>query len=170
MAGVRTPCRRLYEWCLTMGRSPKYYADVHPIWASSLAMDGYTDKEIAQKMGISKSTLNNWKKIYPEFMDSLKKGKEPADAEVEQSLFKAAKGYEIEEKKVVIDQESKKAIRIETTVRHVPPNVTAAIFWLKNRRPDKWRDVNKIEHTGKDGQSLGVVEILKLPDNGRDSQ
>ncbi len=154
-----------------MGRNTKYYPDIHPIWAESLAMEGYTDKEIALRMGISKATLNNWKKIYPEFLDSLKKGKEPADAEVERALFKAAKGYDVNEKKITIDPQTGQPIRIETIVKHIAPNPTAAIFWLKNRRRDKWKDVNRHEMTGAGGTPLvppGDIVILELPDNERD--
>lgn len=98
---------------------------------------GLTEKQIAKNMGCSLSTLSAWKKDHPEILQSLKKGKEVADFEVENALYKRATGYEIEETitKIVKGKEV-----TETVKKRIPPDTTAAIFWLKNRRPDRWRD------------------------------
>jgi len=131
-----------------MARPKEYIQDLHDSWAWSLAMEGLTDKEIAQKMGIAKSTLNYWKNEYPTFLDSLKAGKEPIDAKVQNSLYQRAIGYSYKEKKVVVELDSngnQKPARIETTEKIVPPDTTAQIFWLKNRRPDLWRDKQEVE-------------------------
>ena len=102
------------------------------------ARDGLTDKQIAHNMGITPSTLYAWKDKYPEISESLKKGKEVVDIEVENALLKRAKGYAYLEQKTEIDPLGKKTIT--KTVKQVAPDVGAAVFWLKNRRPDRWRD------------------------------
>ena len=110
------------------------------------AKDGLIDEQIAANIGITTTTLYDWKKKYADFSDALKKGKETSDYEVENALFKSATGYEYEERKEVqevVDGIMRK--RVEITRKQVPPNATSAIFWLKNRKPDKWRNKQEIE-------------------------
>lgn len=107
------------------------------------ARDGLTDKDISQNIGISESTLNAWKKQFPEFSESLKKNKEVADRQVENALHKSAVGYYYEED-VVTNQGD-----VVTVKKYSKPNVTAGIFWVKNRMPDKWRDKQEIEQTNR---------------------
>jgi len=126
-----------------MGRPREYLEEIHDVWAWSLAVEGLTDKEIAKRIGIAKSTLNKWKNDFPSFSDSLKSGKETIDSKVEKSLFQRAIGYSYKEKKVVIEMDAngnQKPARIETTEKIVPPDTTAQIFWLKNRKSKEWRD------------------------------
>src|SRR5690625_176336 len=106
------------------------------------ARDGLTDEQIAKNMGISRSTLNEWKNKYSDILDTLKKGKEVVDLEVENALLKRALGYKYDEVTYEFGEEVKR-VRKE-----VVPDTTAQIFWLKNRRPDKWRDKQDIEHSG----------------------
>jgi len=146
-----------------MARPKEYIQDLHDSWAWSLAMEGLTDKEIAEKLGIAKSTLNNWKNEHPTFLDSLKAGKEPIDAKVQNSLYQRAIGYSYKEKKVVVELDSngnQKPARIETTEKIVPPDTTAQIFWLKNRRPDLWRDKQEVE------LSNPFLELMKAAADG----
>lgn len=98
------------------------------------ARDGLTDKQIAHNIGISEQTLNVWKKSYPSFSESLKKGKDVADYEVESALFKRATGFQYDEVTVEGGKETKRVTKM------VAPDTGAAAMWLKNRRPDKWRD------------------------------
>lgn len=110
------------------------------------ARDGLIDEQIAANIGITTTTLYDWKKKYSDFSDALKRGKESSDYEVENALFKSATGYEYEERKEVqevVDGVMRK--RVEVTRKQVPPNATSAIFWLKNRKPDKWRNKQEIE-------------------------
>ena len=110
------------------------------------AKDGLTDEQIAANIGVTTTTLYDWKKKYADFSDALKKGKETSNYEVENALFKSATGYEYEERKEVqevVDGVMRK--RVEITRKQVPPNATSAIFWLKNRKPDKWRNKQEIE-------------------------
>lgn len=117
------------------------------------ARDGLTDEQIAKNMGISAATLYNWKRDYLEISEALKKGKEVVDFEVENALLKKALGYKTKEMKLTRDGQ---LIEME---REVPGDVTAQIFWLKNRRPDKWRD--KPEEEKQD--SGGVTIINNIP-------
>ena len=108
------------------------------------ARDGLTDKQIAQNMGVSRSTLNEWKKKYPDILDTLKRGKAVIDYEVENALLKRALGFRYKE----IIKEPKKNAKtgqteltvVKEIIKEALPDTTAQIFWLKNRRPDKWRD------------------------------
>ena len=110
------------------------------------ARDGLIDEQIAANIGVTTTTLYDWKKKYADFSDALKKGKETSNYEVENALFKSATGYEYEERKEVqevVDGVMRK--KVEITRKQVPPNATSAIFWLKNRKPDKWRNKQEIE-------------------------
>jgi hypothetical protein len=104
------------------------------------ARDGLIDEQIAEEMGIGESTLNEYKKRYPEFMESLKRGKEVVDRQVENALLKRALGYDYEETKKTMTDKGSKSKRIEKTTKHAQPDTTAQIFWLKNRKPEEWRD------------------------------
>lgn len=140
-----------------MARPTDYIPNVHLAWAQSLAMDGLIDKEIADRMGIARSTLKLWEKNHPEFSDAIKIGKDSADAKVLTSLFKRATGYTDKEKKVVVEmdaQGNQKPARIETTDKHIIPDVGAICFWLKNRRPDEWRDKKDVELSGNPFEDL----------------
>lgn len=109
------------------------------------ARDGLTDEQIAQNIRISRDTLYVWKKKYPDISDALKKGKEVVDRQVENALLKRALGYEYEE----VKEKYEGNVMTERTVakKEVIPDVTAQIFWLKNRKPDKWRDKPDYEDT-----------------------
>lgn len=111
--------------------------------ARKLAKLGATDREAADFFQVDEATIHRWKHIYPEFCESLKVGKEAADDRVTQSLYRKAVGYTFDSMKY----HSYEGAVIETPcVEHVPPSDTAAIFWLKNRRPDEWREKTTVEH------------------------
>lgn len=98
------------------------------------AREGLTDEQIAKNIGIATSTFYNWEKKSIEFLEALKKGKEVVDFEVENALLKRALGYEYVEETYEYDILTKKV------KKYVAPDTTAQIFWLKNRKPNKWRD------------------------------
>ena len=107
------------------------------------AREGLTDAQIAAKMGIGTSTLYKYQVEHVEIVDALKRGKAPVDDEVENALLKRAKGgYEIKEKRIEKWKDADGVEREHTVIitREVPADTTAQIFWLKNRRPDLWRD------------------------------
>lgn len=102
------------------------------------ARDGLTDEQISQNMGIRPATFYEWKKRFPEFSDALKRGKEIVDRQVENALLKRALGYEYEE----VKEKFEGGVLTERTVtkKEVVADTTAQIFWLKNRKPEQWRD------------------------------
>lgn len=102
------------------------------------ARDGLTDEQIAHNMGCAYSTLREWKDKYPALSAALKKGKEVVDIEVENALLKRAMGYDYIEERVEVNGDGKR--KVTQTTKHVPGDTTAQIFWLKNRRTDRWRD------------------------------
>ena len=116
------------------------------------ARDGLTEEQIAKNMGVSRSTLSDYKVKYPDILRAIKNSKEVADREVENALFNKATGYTVKLKKpmkvrhVEYDEQTGKKIaeyeRIEYIEEevHVPADTTAQIFWLKNRKPNEWRD------------------------------
>lgn len=148
------------------GRPSKYQASFAE-QALKLCRLGATDKELADFFGVNELTINRWKVDRPEFCKSLKEGKGLADAEVADKLFKRATGYQHEAVKIVADAKTG-AEHIVPYTEHYPPDTTAAIFWLKNRRPDLWRDKTDVNHGGQpdnpftaflsglDGNVLGV--------------
>lgn len=125
--------------------------------ALKLCRLGATDKELADFFGTTESTLNRWKKSHPEFCASLKAGKQVADAEVADKLFRRATGYSHDAVKIFNDEGTP---LIVPYTEHYPPDTTACIFWLKNRRPDLWRDKVQQEVTGADGGPV-VHEIVR---------
>ncbi len=127
------------------GRPSKYNEQYHPDLIYWMAKTGLTDKQMSKELGITEKTLNNWKNTHNDFLQSLKKGKEDPDDNVEVSLYQRALGYEHKEDKIF--NHNGKAL-IVPTIKHYPPDSTSMIFWLKNRRPERWRDKQEIEHSG----------------------
>lgn len=110
------------------------------------ARDGLTDEQIAQNIGIKRPTLYDWKNKYSDISDALKRGKEVVDRQVENALLKSATGYEYTE---VTEELTENGMEITKKVtKQVAPNPTAAIFWLKNRKPDEWRDRKETQISG----------------------
>jgi hypothetical protein len=135
------------------GRPSKYESHVQPklLLIEAWARNGITDKDISEKLGVSHDSFIEYKKQYPELVESLKKGKEVIDTMVENALLKAALGYDFEEE--ALD----KMGDIHSLKKFAHPNTTALIFWLKNRNPKDWRDKQDIEHSG------NVEYVVKLP-------
>lgn len=161
------------------------------------ARDGLTDEQIAHNIGIQRTTLYDWKKKYPDISDTLKRGKEVVDREVENALHKSAVGYEYTERTAKVVDRDKDLVEAErreyenrykidhpeadlqeikdAAVKAVPtrerivilevdkqvaPNPTSAIFWVKNRMPEVWKDKRETELSGNIG--LGVEDKEKL--------
>lgn len=102
------------------------------------ARDGLTDEQIAKNIGISRASLYEWKKKEVDIFDALKKGKEIIDFEVENALLKKALGYTITLKEEKLDKDG--CVHTLEKDVHIPPDTTAQIFWLKNRKPNNWKD------------------------------
>jgi len=120
---------------------PTEYKKEYDEQAEKLCKLGAIDTELADFFNVSEQTINTWKKKHPSFLESIKRGKEIADMEVANSLYKKATGYET--KDVKIFQYEGMPVKVPY-IKEYQPDTTSIIFWLKNRRPDKWRD--KTEH------------------------
>ena len=135
------------------------------------ARDGLTDEQIAENLDISVASFYNYKNEHLEFLESLKKGKEVADYEVENALFKKALGYNAKVKKAFKVKEIlyENGKRLKETERieyaedevHIPADTTAQIFWLKNRKPNTWRDKQELEHKANNGILDEMTEYFK---------
>lgn len=116
------------------------------------ARDGLTDEQIAYNMGINVATLYRYKQSYCEICNALKKGKEVVDTMVENALLKRALGYKYTEttKQLVENPKTGKTeLKVTKEIeKEMPPDVTAIIYWLKNRKPDIWKDKQNIEISG----------------------
>ena len=109
-----------------------------------LARRGLSDEDIAKAINVNRSTIYAWKKSYPEISNALKEGKLVADLVVESALFKKATGFTVTDTKTTsfLDKETGELVegKSEVTTKHVLPDTLAIMFWLKNRRPDLWKD------------------------------
>ena len=129
--------------------------------AEKLCKLGATDMELADFFEVDVRTLYRWKAENEKFCQALKAGKGEADDRVERSLFARANGYEHDE----VDIRVVANAIVQTPIRkYYPPDTTAAIFWLKNRRQAEWREMKAVELTGKDGSALNV-QIIRYGDD-----
>jgi hypothetical protein len=155
------------------GKYEKWIEPEGLILLEGWARDGLTDEQIAHNMGIRTSTLYEWKKKYSEISESLKKGKEIIDIQVENALLKKALGIKETVKKAIKVKEVKynegKRVSEKEHIEYVdeevfiPPDTTAQIFWLKNRVPDKWRD--KVENVNTNQSDREVnINIISTKD------
>jgi hypothetical protein len=138
---------------------PSDYRQEYAEQARKLCLLGATDKKMADFFGTSEQTLNAWKSAHPDFLESITRGKEIADAEIADALFHRAKGYSHPEDDIraLSMGPAGSEIVITPTIKHYPPDTQAASLWLRNRQPELWRDKVQQEVTGKDG---GPVEML----------
>ena len=104
------------------------------ILIQGMARNGLTQQQIADNLGINVDTLIEYKKKYTDFSEALKKGKEVVDIEVENALLKRALGYKYDE----VTYEN--GVETKRVTKEVQPDTTAQIFWLKNRKPNNWKD------------------------------
>lgn len=119
------------------------------------ARDGLTDEQIAKNIGINRDTLYRWKKAYPDFSDALKRGKEVVDRQVENALLKRALGYTYDE--VTFED----GVEVKRVRKQVVPDTTAQIFWLKNRKPEDWRDKREIIKDDDNDQVLLFIKAMR---------
>lgn len=149
---------------------------------SAWARDGLTDNQIAKNIGISRSTLNEWKIKYPDISDTLKKGKEIVDIVVENALLEKALGVRRTVKKPIkvkeVLYEDGKRLKETEHIEYadeeiyIPPDTTAQIYWLKNRKSDKWRDKPISENNDSIIKTLQdmktIAERIQSPQPNRD--
>lgn len=147
-----------------MAGRPTDYKEEYNQLAYNYALMGATDEQLSEFFDVSKATINNWKKSHTEFLDSIKRGRYQADAQVSEKLFTRAMGYEYTEVRSegIADPETGKPVgtKITKTVKQMAPDTTAQIFWLKNRQPKIWRDKQHIEHSVGDFESDFMNELM----------
>ncbi len=143
------------------------------------ARDGLTDEQIAHNIGVRRETLYDWMKKYPNISNTLKRGKEIVDVQVENALLKRALGYSYtettSEREFDPNTGQYQMVVTKTVTKHVVPDTTAQIFWLKNRRPDVWRDKQNVELSGKvEAQNpfaeLTTEQLMKLAGDADDAE
>ncbi len=145
---------------MAKSKAEKWRTEEGLIKLSGWAKDGLTDEQIARNCGVSRSTLNVWREKYKDISDTLKRGREVADREVENALYKSAIGHKETVKKVFRVKDE--LVEAEEEI-YIPPNVTAQIFWLKNRKRDVWRD--KIEQSLEiSGDDTGISLLAPVID------
>lgn len=141
---------------------PTAYKDAYNNVVYALCLLGATDAELASQLDVHVDTINEWKKVYPEFSESIKKGKYIADSKIANSLYNRAMGCRISKQQAIKlttkepvlnaggepTRSMKQTERIEIVdlEEDVPPDTAAAIFWLKNRQPKEWRDKQEVDH------------------------
>lgn len=136
------------------------------------ARDGLIEEQIAHNMGITRSTLSEWKNRFPDIGDALKRNKEIVDIEVENALLEKARGITktvrkpIKVKEVIYEngKRLKETERVEYADEeiYIPPDTTAQIFWLKNRRPDLWRDKQTVDLSADKNLIATVAEVERM--------
>lgn len=130
------------------GRPPSYKPEF-VTQAQKLCSLGATDQEVADFFEVEVRTIYRWKIDHEDFCHALKAGKDEADDRVERSLYQRAIGYEQDEVKIFMPGGADSPVYAPFRAK-VPPDVTAAIFWLKNRRREDWRDKQEVEHSVSD--------------------
>lgn len=137
------------------------------------ARQGLSNEQISNNIGIHESTFYRWQSMYSDIREAIKNGKEVVDFEVENALLKRALGYEKEKTRTYLkdDGTGQKTKHVEVTKEHVPPDPTAMIFWLKNRKPNEWNDKQNINHTGNinyrpDFSNITTDELKRIANGG----
>jgi len=136
------------------GGRPSRYKKEYAELAYNYCLLGSTDAQLAVFFGVKEQTINNWKKAHKEFFESIKRAKYQADAQVAQSLFHRATGYQHPDTHISNYQGN---ITQTDIIKHYAPDPTSAIFWLKNRQPEIWRDKKDVELEG----NVQVTEITR---------
>lgn len=128
--------------CVAKGKYAEWLTPDGLLLLEGWARDGLTDEQIARNIGIKRPTLYDWCNKYSDIYDALKRGKAPVDFQVENALLKSAIGFSVTLKKPVKVRDSNGAEHIEYADEEVfiQPNTAAQIFWLKNRKKDRWKD------------------------------
>lgn len=120
--------------------------------------------DVAKKMGVSVQTLRHWKKTYPEIAEAIEESREILDYRIENALVKRALGYTVTDVKTIIsppDKNGNRAIRVEKTEKEIPPDTTAIMAWLNNRKPDNWKRNRDNIYQNKDDDSKITVNIIR---------
>ena len=144
-------------------RKSKYRMRVAPFLKEigQMAANGATEEEIAGKLGVAYSTFRGYKQEHSELREVLETSKELADLNVEAALYKRAVGFEYEETTHELDKISGEMIHTKTVTKMVIPDTTAIQFWLKNRKPEEWKEHQSIAIAGMAEEQSKLAELLR---------
>lgn len=156
---------------MAMTRKTKYHTHVEPrlIEVGAWCRDGYTDEGIAQMLGVAYSTFREYMKKHPALSAALKENKAVADINVENALYEKATRTTIKKmvpmklKRTYVENGyvlSEEYVKVTEVEEEIPPDTTAMIFWLKNRKPAEWRDKRDVEHSGEMTQNINNMTNL----------
>ena len=142
---------------------PTLYKVEYDDQAYKYCLLGATDATLATFFSVNEDTVHEWKKVHASFSESIKAGKEVADAKVADSLYNRAMGYTHDD----VDLKMFQGEIISTPIKkHYPPDTTAAIFWLKNRQKANWRDKSEVEHSGEINRNMSDEELDAIIERG----
>lgn len=156
---------------MAKGKYEYWLTDDGLLLLAGWARDGLTDEQIAHNMGVSVRTLSNYKEKHLPILQALKKGKEIVDIEVENALLKKALGHKETVRKpmrIKVDRDTEQIVYADEEV-YIPPDTTAQIFWLKNRKPEQWRD-KPAPATSIDEINEGIISIAELIQNPKQNR
>jgi hypothetical protein len=136
---------------------PSSYSEDYARQAEKLAQLGATDQEIADFFEVDVRTIYRWKHDHDEFCQAVKVGKDVADERVERSLYQKAIGYEQDEVKIFMPAGAAEPVYAPFRAK-IAADTTAAIFWLKNRRKDDWRDKQEVKHDVSDEMAEVILQ------------
>lgn len=151
---------------MAKGKYQEWLTEESLLRLEAWARDGLTDEQIADNIGIRRETLYDWKKKYPHISNALKRGKDVVDIQVENALLNKAQGITkmlikpIKIKTVTYD--NGKRVKEEEHIEYaeeevfVPPDTVAQIFWLKNRKPNTWKD-KPVDNEGQQDNTVRVI-------------
>ena len=153
-----------------VGRPIKFQDDFIRMARVACEEGGFTDLKLAKLFNVSKATINNWKKDFPKFLDSIKLGKDTWDCLIaEKSLLKRVMGFRYTETTREPASEGLTLAVTKKVSKIIAPDVKACDIWLCNRNPERWRKLKHVELAGKGGGDL-VVKIVKFSDGKHDPE
>lgn len=145
--------------------------------AKKLCMLGYTDKMLGDFFEVDERTINNWKKSFDKFFQSIREGKEQADMVIVNSLYKSAQDRQIEEKQAIKVREftiengkrvEREKVEYVTVTKAIPANDRSISFWLRNRQPKLWRDKIEVEDKTEKTDHVVKIDIHHVKDEDND--
>lgn len=136
------------------GGRPQSYQPEFAELAYRMALLGLSDAELARFFNVEDGTIYAWDNAHPEFKDARARGKLPADAEIAAKLYHRARGYEHLDTHVAV---SDGKVILTPLIKHYPPDTQAAMWWLKNRQKDRWKDKFELENSGT--VQLGLIAL-----------
>lgn len=157
MATKKAAAKKVAE-VAPVGRPTKWKPEYVSL-AYKLCLMGATDARLAELLDVNQDTVHEWKKVYPEFSESIKAGREIADAEIATALYHRAKGYSHPEVDIRVVQNT---IVKTPLIKHYPPDTAAASLWLRNRQGGSWREKQEVEHSGDVGVTVNDDQAKRI--------